>query len=355
MTADATALRHPPTGAATTVELPAVGTAWLLTRYRDVYTALGDPRLRVRAPEPPGRPRLGPVCAGSATGLATDPAERLRIRRWAESEFSQDRAESLRPAIQRLADQVLEDADAEPPDRLADTFAAALAGYTLCRLVGVPPADYGYVCALAEGWLVSAGPDADAEEADATGELLYGYLAELLETRLSRPADDLLSNLAATRRPTGRSWETELVTLALIVFTAGYQLSRTTIGHAVATLLDHPEQGALLRRSPELLRYAVEELLRWQPAAPGGELMLVAGLDLDVGGVSVREGDTVLASIAAANRDPAVFTDGHRLDVTRRYNPHLTFGLGAHQCLGADLARVELSVAVQTIVWRLAP
>jgi cytochrome P450 len=147
--------------------------------------------------------------------------------------------------------------------------------------------------------------------------------------------------------------EQEMVQLAAGLLAAGHETTVTQIPNCVYVLLTHPDQLALLRERPELMPGAVEELMRFVPLSAGSVFARYATEDVDLGGVLVRAGEPVLASLSSANRDGEVFEDPDRVDLTREVNPHIGFGHGVHHCLGAQLARMELQVALRTLLARL--
>jgi cytochrome P450 len=181
---------------------------------------------------------------------------------------------------------------------------------------------------------------------------MWSYLEGLLAAKRARPDDDLLSALITARDSEGSLSEDELVSMAFLLLVAGYITTVNLIGAGMAALLSHPDQLKLLLTDPALLPGAVEEFLRYDgPVNPG--VVRFPTEDLEIGGVRVPRGATVLIATAVADRDPARFADPDRLDVTRTENAHLAFGHGAHYCLGAPLARLEGEIAIGTALRRL--
>jgi cytochrome P450 len=221
----------------------------------------------------------------------------------------------------------------------------------ICELLGVPVSDRADFQVWSRA-LVSTTSFAPAEREEHIGRLM-GYMAGLVRQRREEPTDDLLGALVAARDGHGKLTEDELIFLAGGLLAAGHETTATQIPNFVYVLLTHPDQLALLRSRPDLLPGAVEELMRWVPLISSAPIPRWAVADVELSGGTVEAGDAVFALMSVANRDPRVFTDPHRLDITRQPNPHVGFGHGIHHCLGAQLARLELQVAISVLFERL--
>jgi cytochrome P450 len=192
----------------------------------------------------------------------------------------------------------------------------------------------------------------DKQVMDDAWRRMWSYLEELLAAKRARPDDDLLSALITARDSEGSLSEDELIAMAFLLLVAGYITTVNLIGGGIAALLAHPAQLKLLHDDPELLPSAVEEFLRYDgPVNPG--IIRFPTEDVEVGGVTIPRGASVLIATAIADRDPAQFAHPDRLDVTRTQNAHLAFGHGLHYCLGAPLARLEGEIAIGTVLRRL--
>ncbi|MGH8920256.1 MAG: cytochrome P450, partial [Actinomycetes bacterium] len=214
----------------------------------------------------------------------------------------------------------------------------------ICELLGVPYADHPFFQEHTSTAVRFDTPPADA--ATAMGAL-YGYLARLVEHRRRAPQqDDLLGGLIAA----GDLDDEELTNIALILLAAGHETTANMIGLGMLALFEHPEQLAALRADPGLVDSAVEELLRYLTITPTGARMALE--DVELGGQTVEAGDTVALSIQSANRDPLRYPEPDRLDSGRKTAGHVAFGHGIHQCLGQQLARVELQTAIPALVRR---
>jgi cytochrome P450 len=238
-----------------------------------------------------------------------------------------------------------------PPVDLVENFAVPLPVTMICTLLGVPVADHGLFREWSEAFISASGLTS-AQIADYQGKL-WGYMATLLAERRAEPRDDLLSGLAMARDDDDRFSEMEILLFAAGLLAAGHETTTSQIPNFVLTLIEHPDELARLRAQPELVPQAVEELMRFIPLGVGSAFPRYAREDIEVGGVLVKAGEAVLAAIGSANRDDREFPDADALDLTRPIGPHLGFSHGAHHCLGAPLARMELQVALTTLVARL--
>ncbi|GID97060.1 cytochrome P450 [Amorphoplanes digitatis] len=335
----------------TRVRLPFGEEAWLATRYADVRTVLGDPRFSRAASVGRDEPRTTPYQIDSGI-LAMDPPDHSRLRRLVAKAFTARRVELLRPDTTEIADELVDAMlAAGPPADLVEAFSTPLPVRVICRLLGVPVADQGLFRTWSEAIVSTTSlPPERVVEYLAN---LHAYMAGLVAERRREPADDLIGALVRAR-DTGddRLSEQEMVELAAGLLAAGHETTVTQISNFVYVLLTNPEQLALLRARPELVPAAVEELLRYVPLGAAAAFARYATEDLALGGVRIRAGDPVICALPSANRDGEVFEDPDALDITRGANPHIGFGHGVHHCIGAQLARMELQVALRTLLHR---
>jgi cytochrome P450 len=239
---------------------------------------------------------------------------------------------------------------AGPPADLMDAFAVPFPSTVVNEMLGVTVDDRGQFRRWSEA-LLSTTALTPQQRAEYVGNL-SAYMAGMVEQRRREPTDDLLGAMVAARDEQDRLSESELIEVSVGLLAAGFETTTTQIGNAVYALLTHPDQLALLRSGPELVTDAVEELMRFIPLTAGAPMARYAAEDVRLSGGVVRAGDPVLVHRAAASRDPAVFPDPDRLDLTRGASPHLGFGHGIHHCLGAQLARMELQVALRSLLDR---
>ncbi|MFE2566807.1 cytochrome P450 family protein [Streptomyces mirabilis] len=326
--------------------------AWLVTRYEDVREALANPLLSMDKKH---------ALPGSYQGMSLPPAldanllnmeapDHTRIRRLVVRAFTSRRIEQLRTPVRETADRLL---DALGPHGSADlmtAYAAPLPITVICDLLGIP-GEYRRDFRAWTDVLVAPDPTRPGAAKEAVAAML-GFLTQLLADKRKKPADDLLSDLIAVRDEGDRLTEDELMSLAFLILFAGYENTVQLIGNAILGLLTHPDQLAALRANPERFPNAVEEFARHE----GPALLAIRRFpveDVTIGAVTVPAGETVLLSLAAANRDPARFPDPERLDLGRDASGHLALGRGIHYCVGAPLARLETEIAVSALLERL--
>ncbi|MFJ6634971.1 cytochrome P450 [Streptomyces sp. NPDC091376] len=331
--------------------------AWLVTRYEDGLAALSDPRLSsdVRDASDPRLMQQLPVTERESmlsNMLRTDPPDHTRLRRLVSKAFTARRVAELRPRVQEITDRLLDDVVAAGRAELVADFALPLPVTVISELLGVPVEDRHDFQRWTDDMLLRRAEMPDPAVVNAAWEQMRSYLTKLLEAKRARPGDDLLSALITARDEEQRLNEDELIAMSFLLLVAGYITTVNLIGGGIAALLAHPDQLALLRDDPALLPGAIEEFLRYDgPVSPG--IARFAREEVEIAGVTVPPGATVLIASAIADRDPARFADPDRLDITRRDNAHLAFGHGIHYCLGAPLARLEGQVAIGTALRRL--
>ncbi|WP_432003840.1 cytochrome P450 family protein [Streptomyces sioyaensis] len=331
--------------------------AWLVTRYDDVRSALADPRLSLdrRHAGPGGYRGFALPPALDANLLNMDPPDHTRVRRLVVKAFTPGRVETLRAPVRRVADDLL-DAMAERgrADLIAD-YAGPLPITVICDLLGIPQRDRRDFLAWSDA-LLTPDPSRPEGMKQAIGAMLEFYTG-LIAAKRAEPGDDLLSDLIAVRDDapaadgSDRLTEDELTSLAFLILFAGYENTVHLIGNAVLALLDHPDILRQLQQNPAELPAAVEEFLRYDGPGPLA-IRRFPTQDLEIGGVRIPAGDSVLLSIASANRDPARFPAPDVLDRGRDLSGHLAMGHGIHYCLGAPLARMEAVIALEALLGR---
>jgi cytochrome P450 len=332
-------------------------TIWFALGHADVTTLLRHPRMST------DEQQHAATEAGNALDpnrtrslLFMDPPDHTRLRNLVARAFTPRRIEGLRAATEAITAELLDamPADGTPVD-LIQAFAYPLPVRVICRLLGIPEADEAVFTGWSHGIARSLDPSVlrspaiDATIDQARSEL-RAYLGALLEFRRKSPGDDLLSGLAAVEADGDRISSGEVLSLAVLLLVAGHETTVNLLGNGVLALLRAPDQLALLRRSPDLVGPAVDELLRFD--GPVQITQRIATEDMEVVGCQVRRGDEILLVLGAANRDAAVFAEPDRLDVTRDARRHVGFGGGIHHCLGAVLARMETQIALAALLDR---
>ncbi|SEP25793.1 cytochrome P450 family protein [Trujillonella endophytica] len=333
--------------------------SYLVTRYHDARAALSDPRLSkdlYRAGDTYLEVFGMKARQINTNMLNSDPPEHTRLRRLVSQAFTPRRIEAMRPRVEQVVETLLDRIAPTGRTDFVDDVALRLPLAVIGDLLGIPPADHEEILrgtqVIRTVGTGGRSPQEDRAAIAAAQEGLHAYFAGLVAAKRRAPADDLVSSLIAARDEQGRLSEAELVSTSFLLLFAGYQTTSDFLGNAVVALLTHPEQLELLRREPERLPDAVEELLRFDCSVPVSSFRF-ATEDMEIGGVPIPAGSIVTVVLSSANHDPAVTPDPERLDLTRVDVPHLAFGHGLHYCLGTALARMEATTALRRILVRL--
>ncbi|MGC7095752.1 cytochrome P450 [Amycolatopsis lurida] len=336
------------------VELPTGKRAWVLTRHEDVRAMLTDPRFSSDRANPQfpslvDNTRMREVFKPSL--ISMDPPEHGPARRAVVGEFTVRRMEALRPRIQEIVDQAIDDLlAAEEPADLVTHLSLPVPSLVICELLGVPYADHEFF-QQHSGRLLSR--ETTPEERRHAVDQLTGYLDKLIVEKEAAPTDDLLGRQIVKHREENNNVDHEaLVSLAFLLLIAGHETTANMISLGVVALLEHPEQLKLLRDDPGVTLSAVEELLRYFTIAELATTRL-ATEDVEIGGVLIKAGEGVIGLSNAANHDPAAYERPDELDIARGARNHVAFGFGAHQCLGQNLARMELQIVFDTLFRRV--
>lgn len=331
--------------------------AFLVTRYEDGLAALSDPRLSSDIRDATDRRLMDQLPefereSMMSNMLRSDPPDHTRLRRLVSKAFTARRVAGLRPRIQEIADRLLDELAPAGRAELVAEYALPLPVTVISELLGVPVDDQYDFQRWTDDMLLRGEKMPDPVVVNEAWQKMRAYLTHLLDAKRARPEDDLLSALISARDEERRLSEDELISMTFLLLVAGYITTVNLIGGGITALLAHPDQLELLRNDPGLLPGAIEEFLRYDgPVSPG--IARFAREDVEIAGVSVPRGATVLIASAIADRDPERYSDPDRLDVARRDIGHLAFGHGIHYCLGAPLARLEGEIAIGTALHRL--
>ncbi|MEU2627297.1 cytochrome P450 [Kitasatospora sp. NPDC007106] len=348
--------------------LPSGVDAWLVTRYADARQALADARLSknpVHHSEQAHRSGRVGIPGERQADLMThllniDPPDHTRLRRLVSKAFTPRRVAEFEPRVQQLTDRLIDSFAGRGTADLIHEFAFPLPIYAICDLLGVPPEDQDDFRDWAGMMLRHTKPGQPGGQRGGVGRAvkrIRTYLAELIHRKRADLGDDLISGLIRASDHGEHLTENEAAAMAFILLFAGFETTVNLIGNGLHALLRNPGQRALLQESVArgesgLLETGIEELLRYD-----GPVELAtwrfATRPLTIGGVEIPVGDPVLVVLAAADRDPARFSDENTLDLARADNPHLGFGHGIHYCIGAPLARLEGRAALATLLTRL--
>ena len=325
--------------------------AWLVTGHALARRLLVDQRLssdRTRDGFPATSRRLAEVRARKVALLGVDDPEHRTQRKMVLPEFTLRRATALRPRIRQIVDERLDAMIAQgAPADLVPSFALPVPSMVICALLGVPYSDHEFFEEQSRRLLRGPLP-ADVREAR---DRLESYLGKLIDSKRTSPGDGLLDDLIRDRLAEGEIDREQLVSFAVILLIAGHETTANMISLGTYTLLENPGRLAELRADPALLPGAVEELMRMLSIADG--LLRTATEDVEAAGHTIRAGDGVVFSTSVINRDETVYPEPDALDWHRPARHHVAFGFGIHQCLGQNLARAELEIALGALFERL--
>jgi cytochrome P450 len=340
------------------VTLPTNETAWLITRYDDVAMVLRDERFvkdtsNAMTPEQIARqPWARKVFKSLKRNLLNqDPPDHRRLRALVHKAFTPRLIEPMRERVRRLADERLDRVQDRGRMDLVRDYALPVPTTIIAEMLGVPAEDRHRFHRWSNAIMAAAASTGGLLRAVPNAWALMRYLRKSLETRRANPQDDLMSALIRAEDAGDTLSEDELLSMVFLLLVAGHETTVNLIGNGVLALLEHPDQKERLHEDPALIEPAVEELLRFtSPVDMATERY--AREDTTIAGVTIRRGEMVLAVLASANRDERQFPNPDALDLTRRPNPHLAFGLGAHFCLGSSLARLEGQTAISVLLRR---
>lgn len=338
------------------VNHPPGAEAYIVADYGMALDAFGDPHISKSLDNAPKwfRDQLfgdSPVQARNM--LIADPPEHSRLRRLVSKSFVPRRMEDLRPRIQEITDQLIDDLPESGELDLME-FARVLPVMVIFEYLRISTADREMLYEWSK--VLGGAPYSDEEQSKRLKQVSSGfekYILDLLDARRSDLGDDLVSQLLIAADEQAVFTIEEIASTMSLLIIAGQRTTTNLIGNGMHALLTHSDQFELLKAKPDLVVTAVEEFLRFESPSYRGTLR-VAAEDMEIGGVQIGKEAFVHLLIAAANRDPKVFEDPDRLDITRTSNRHLTFGHGAHYCPGAPLSRLEGYVAFPTLLRRLS-
>lgn len=330
-------------------------TPWLVTGHAEQRALLGDERVSVNE-HLPGFPHFSEAMSktlGQRPKMVfnLDGEEHSRLRRMLTKAFTAKRVQALRPQIQQITDELIDSMLAGPkPADLVQALALPLPSLMICQLLGVPYDDHEF---FQRNSAAGVSRNASAEDNAAAVQALTEYLVGLVRSRADAPGEDLISDLAA-RVGEGEITETEAGLLAVQVLVAGHETSANMISLGTAALLRDPDQLAVLRDTDDqkVLSTATEEMLRYLSITQAGQRR-IATADIEIAGELIREGEGIIIDLPSGNRDASVFSEPEQLDLSRGSTQQQSFGFGTHQCIGQQLARVELQIVYGTLFRRI--
>jgi len=337
---------------------------WLVTGYDDCFAGLKDERfssdrtdMYVQALPEEMRIRVQPLLDHVSKWIQlTDEPDHTRLRKLVNLAFTPRMIQQLKPRIEVLVDALLDDVSVDEPTDLIAKFCGPLPATVICEMLGIPVAERDAFRLMTERVMhfsTAGGPRLKNHAEDAAEALkgLIDMFERLIAERRTTAKDDLLSALVRAETDGERLSNEELYAMCVFVFLAGHETTTNGIAIGVLALLQHPDQFAALKGDVDgLMRGTVEEALRYE--SPVTRAVRKAREDFDFGGKTIKAGQLVVFLLGAANRDPKQFPEPAKFDIRREIKRHLAFGFGAHFCLGAVLARMEMEIAFRAFVRR---
>lgn len=325
------------------LDFPDGSRGWVVTDHAAARFILSDPRFSSRTDRRKSAIRAEQLPVFPGAILFMDPPDHTRYRKLLAGQFTLRRMRALEPRIATIAaDRLNALENAGSPADLVRLFALPLASLVICELLGIPYSCHDRFERASQAVLDPARPE---DERAAAGSDLFTVLSETVAAKHTSPGDDMLSGLMSSLR------DDEVIGMGVQLLFAGHESTANMLALGTFALFQHPDQLALLRAEPDLIDGAVEELLRHLSIVQH-EMTRAAMEDVEIAGQLVAKGESVLVYLPMVNRDPARFPHPSTLDITRKTSAHMSFGHGVHQCLGQQLARVELRIGFSALLAR---
>jgi cytochrome P450 len=329
---------------------------FLAAKHRDASEVLRNKSLgRIYSPKTPDDEWFEFNFLHADSILDSEPPKHTRLRSLVAKAFNRNRIEALRPDIERLTNQLLDEiaAKGETFDIIAD-YAEPLPVKVIAALLGFPDSDEHLLRPWSQAIVKMYEVNPTQEHKDGAKQAakeFADYVHGLMLERIERPGTDLISELAQVREAGEKLSTQELIATCVLLLNAGHEASVNGFGNGIVAAFEHPKQWNLLKANPDAIAAtAIEEFLRFD--APLHFFDRTATADTEIGGVEIKEGQKIVSLLGSANRDEDIFTDSDRMDLLRSPNPHIGFGAGIHFCLGAPLARLEMSVSLPELFKR---
>ena len=320
----------------------------LLSRHEDVMHALRHPELFSSNMDAIEIGNVRPLIP-----LQVDPPDHVKFRRLLDPLFSPKEVAKLEPEVRRLVNELIDEFQAAGECELSEQFAIPLPCTVFLALLGLPIEDLDLFLRFKDSIIRPVGDTPEAAKAvqAAAGQEIYAYFQKVVDARRVEPRDDLISGFVEAEVEGHRLSDNDILDICYLFLLAGLDTVTASLTCAVAYLAAHPDRRDAIAADLSLVPAAVEELLRWETPVPG--VPRVAMTDVEIGGEQVREGESVMCLLGAANIDGAEFADPDVVDLERAGNRHIAFGGGVHRCLGSHLARLEMRVALEELHRRL--
>lgn len=328
---------------------------WYVTGYEEAVAILKDTRFKNRIPLPLASKKYENLKnIQNDMMLFKNQPDHKRLRMLVSKVFTPRVVESYRPYIKETVNDLLNQVQDKKRMDIVSDFAFPLASLIIAKILGVPAEDRyqfrEWAVILIQTIDFTRSREALVNGNDTTMKLL-DYFRELIKKRKQNPQDDLISMLIKEEQQSDKLTDEELLATCVLLVIAGHETTVNLISNATLSLLNHPQQLKVLKENPSLTEMAVEEVLRYD--SPTQMSARVASEDIEINRTTIKKGEHIYILLGAANRDPRKFINANFLDITRNPNPHLAFGYGTHFCLGSSLARIEVQIAIHTLLQRI--
>ncbi|MEP7292585.1 MAG: cytochrome P450, partial [Chloroflexota bacterium] len=336
---------------------------WLVTRYEDSIRLLNDERFTkddARIPrqgQPSGEKSADDLMMEGAAAinrhmLTLDPPDHTRLRGLIHKAFTPNMIRALEARIQEITDGLIDTMIEKGGGDFIQDFAFPLPVTVIAELLGIPREDRDKFREWSQAIIMGGTRGADYEKVGIAALEFIMYFHEKFDERRAAPKDDLITALVQAEEAGDKLDPQELISMVFLLLVAGHETTVNLLGNGILALMQHPAERSRLSQHPELIRTAIEELLRYDGPV-GVSTMRWALEDVEYYGEIIPAGEMVVASLLSANRDPEMFANPDGLDITRNPNKHIAFGNGIHYCVGAPLARMEGAIAINTLLRRV--
>lgn len=335
---------------------------WLISTFEDVASVLRDPRF-IKSPDNLRTSGNEPLKGKSERDtpayilrrwhmLAKDPPQHTRLRNFAKKAFTPKIVAEMRPRIQQITNELIDQVCNKKRIDFIDDFAYQLPIIVIAELLGLPIEDREKIRKWSDVLIETQVTEKNKQLINENSEAFANYLKNIFALRRKKPDNNLISAFLKLEENDDYMTEDELYAAIFLLIIAGHETTVNLISNGMYALLSHPDQFNLLKNNPELIHSAVEEMLRYNGPILTSTMRLAAE-DITIKGITIKKGEGVLVLLSSANQDETKFNDSLRFDITRKKNKHLAFGYGIHFCIGAPLARLECEIAINTILNRL--